>query len=508
MLLKYLRVPPGVNVKSKTSTISGDIMDNDYVSTILDITVDDICLTNSPLSYKSEFSVPDEVDEIIKHSVCEPFNDIIKWIARDLCAKGESPYTVKMVKSPKDGKEKLLLLPILDPLEYYMTDTGDIIAYNTEVNKKVNLDNVILFLNYSKRSLEKVMDNDRVIDKRILFKVTPEPMQMKSAEKTVKELTLAENALMRYRTQLSRIARWVNVDIGASQGDVQQEVVDSISSAINADSLSLDYASTSCEFEDGIPVIPNRRGFGKPDIQSDIPKYDIGELGDLDYLVNKLTLMFKFPATYMDFTKTLDSGVATTLRGDLRYARLCNAVRTKIEDTINQMFATSEKFAKYKITFMMAIAPSTEDSDVVSTIAEFADATQTLYGFVMGQDMQEPIERKYERLEWFKGIFLSSCSSSKIAQWFVTMQETLDAIKEYQKEHPADQQPEGGMEGDMGGGDFGGGSDFGGGGDFGGDGGLDLSTEESSSSSSDVINEDGATSVVNGTPMFDLGPGE
>ena len=60
-------------------------------------------------------------------------------------------------------------------------------------------------------------------------------------------------------------------------------MVDTISSAINANSTSLVRGTSYQEFDDNIPVLPNRKGLGKAEIVSDIPSqqtYQIWQMSD------------------------------------------------------------------------------------------------------------------------------------------------------------------------------------------------------------------------------------
>lgn len=497
LMSNYLGVPPGTHIRKAGQTdVTGDQMENDYISTILDITTDDICIGNSPLSFESKYIMPDKVNEHVT-SICDSLNGVLRWVARDLCSIGYSVYDT--VVSKKSGK--LLLFPYLKPVEFYMDDEGEILIYDVGDKKKCNLDNKLFFINYDKSSFVEVdkMNEDATLPKNIKFLVNPVPMQMKSCKRTIKYITLGENALARYRTQLSRIARFVTVDVGASQGDKQQEIVDSISSAINADSMSLNMGDDSeTEYEDGLPVVPHRHGIGQPDLKQDIPNYNLKDLGDLDYWLNKLTLLMRFPATYMDFTKNIDSSVATTLRGDLRYARLCESVRTKIEDTINKYFNSSEKFKRYGIHFIMAVAPTTEDADIIDTLSEFVSGTNGLYGFVMGDGEEEPVQSKLDRLELLSHIFLGTCSNKRITEWFSKMRTILERMKEeeYKNGSPAVLEGDDMME-DMGGDDF-----------------SDLENVEgmdnlgTDAESLDNIGNSEPTGMQAGVETFDLGPGE
>ena len=67
------------------------------------------------------------------------------------------------------------------------------------------------------------------------------------------------------------------MDVGVSQGDTQQDIVDGISSAFNSDSMSLTPMNDYMNFDDTIPVLPNRKGVGKPEYTEEIPNVNISE---------------------------------------------------------------------------------------------------------------------------------------------------------------------------------------------------------------------------------------
>ena len=148
-------------------------------------------------------------------------------------------------------------------------------------------------------------------------------MQFKNAKSTLDALNLIENALKRYRAQLSRIVRYATVDVGLSNGDTQKDVVETISAAINADSMNLTSVNNE-EYNDNIPIIPTRNGKDSPEMHLDVPQGDIKELPDLKYYLDKLNLITRFPATYMDFSQAMGTTAASMIRSDLRYAKLSN----------------------------------------------------------------------------------------------------------------------------------------------------------------------------------------
>lgn len=439
----YLGVPQGVLIRKNypyngNNTVDGyDITENDYISVILDITVDDICIGNSPLSYTCADETPESV-RVKTDQLCEEFNKIMKWTARDLCVKGYSIYTASVVKEKNEqltegtSADILKLMPFLDAVEFFMDKNGEIVVYNAETKEKENLDNIVLFINYDKTSLSKIKDSkfvSDVADKKLLFSVKPTPMQLKKVASAVKSLGMCESALLRYREQMSRIARFMTVDVGVSQGDQTDNVVDGISSAINADSLSLMTSEETCLFNDAIPVIPHRRGYGKPELQSDIPQYDLKELGDIDYFLSKVSLMTRFPATYIDFSKTIDSGVATLIKGDIRYSKLCESVRTCINDTINKYFRTADNFKDYDILFALNTSPDSADADRVTALSDITDITDRMHTFII-QDGEGDVDIMRKRLELLKVMVGSKCSSVEVSNFFDKEQEYLDLLEQ------------------------------------------------------------------------------
>lgn len=443
-IMNYLGVPPGVLLRknygvNNTNKSSYDITENDYVSTILDITVDDICIGNSPLTYTCSENIPDTVRSATDQ-ICEEFNKIMKWTARDLCVYGYSIYTAEVIKKEDDEiengdiKEKLLLLPYLDNVEFYMNKKGEIVVFNTDETKKVNLDNIVLFINFDKTCLRKIENegDKQKIDKSILFSVSPMPMQLKKCASTVKSLSLCESALLRYRTQLSRIARYVNVDVGTSQGDQADDVVDAISSAINANSLSLMSSDDTMLYDDAIPVIPNRRGLGKPELECDIPQYDLKDLADIDYFLSKIALLAKFPATYIDFTKVLDSGVATTIKGDIRYSKLCKSVRSCINDTVNSYVKHSKNFKDYDIVFLLNTSPDSEDADRNTALSDITTITDEMHRFIIGDEVSGDTVSMRARLDLLKNMLGSKCTSTEVADFFDVENQYIDTLEEEQ----------------------------------------------------------------------------
>lgn len=471
-----LGIPIGVSYRKsygltsdKQATQDNVIFDNPYAETICDITADDICRGEEPVSYAYE--LPEEMEELpddvfaILESFKKELNSIAKWISKDLQVNGVSVYNATLDKEEK----AIYLLPNLDELTFYLTKDKRVIAYNLADDKKKNLEDVIIFINYEKSSLTKVEENSKDLSEDIMYEIRPMPMQFKNTQGVLDSLTLLENAMKRYRAQLSRIVRFATVDVGLSNGDVQKDVVEAISSAINADSMNLT-STTNEEYNDNIPVIPTRNGKGEPKMFLEVPQGQLTELPDLKYFLDKLNLITRFPATYMDFSQAMGSTAVSMIRSDLRYAKLCNSVRTLIEKTINDFVAQTESLTKYNVVFSLAQLPTSEDDDVVQAMSNYSDLADSIYGFVMGDNDEEPIDLKIQRLNMIQGLFNASVKSPVLQKWFDDFSEFIEELKMKLQGGENVEGTEGGGFGGEGGG-FDGGSDFGGG-DIGGD--LDI----------------------------------
>lgn len=452
-ILRFLRIPPGTAVRkaNEVGTNSAvDLLNNDYVSTILDITVDDICIGETPLSYDCIEYTPEEV-RLRLDGITAELNTCVKDIARDLCATGASVYTCEV-----SDKNRLLVFPYVDPVTFWMTSDKRIVAVDENDEP---LEEALVFLNFDKWSLVKVDEQDR-IHHGYRYQINPTPMQLKNITGAITSLSRAESNLDRYRAISSRIARWASVNVGNSQGDQQKDVVDTISSAINANSSGL--TSFQTEYDDNIPVLPHRNGIGEVSITDNVPSYNLGELGDIDHYRSKLCLMARFPSTYMDFSSNLDSSVASTLRGDLRYSKLCNSVRSLIIKTLNDFIRSSQQFAKYEPCFVLTQIPTSEDSDVMDALDNYVNLADKVESFVIGQDPDEPSTLQLHRLRILQDLFASSTTSPALQKWFEDFREYIETAHDEQSTEEGS--------GEFGGNDFGGGDEFGGGpDDFGGD---------------------------------------
>lgn len=366
MLLNFLRVPPGTalrpaNGSNKYDDFSQIIENSEYIQSVVDITKDDVCLGKSPLYYECAQNADKSVLEVVENIILPAYNRIVTWACRDLLTKGYSVYRERKVAS------NYCLIPVLDEVSFYLDNKMEIAAFIGD--DKLSLKNALIFVNYDKTSMSAIDDSDN--KSGLLFKVSPMPIQLKYVGKTAAELTSQERSILRYRQQLSRILRFINVDIGIAQGKNQQEVIDSISSAINADPDTLDNMSTFTLYNDQIPIIPNRRGVGKPEYSEHIPSANISDLADLDHTMKKLNLQLRFPKTYADFDNALGETAASTIRGDIRYNRLLSQVRTAIEDPINQKLQETEELKKAKVVFKLEEMPTPENADVIDTLQQF-----------------------------------------------------------------------------------------------------------------------------------------
>lgn len=154
-----------------------DIAQNDYIQAIVDITVDDICIGDSPLTI--DYKLGNGHEESLQ-KIQDEFNTIVKDVARDLCIQGISVWESSLI----DGN--FLLTPCIEPVEVYMNNKKELVVLQDD--KKLEC---ILFINYNKQSLS-VSENDKY-----KFLVTPTPMQLKGAQKTIEGIANAERSITR-----------------------------------------------------------------------------------------------------------------------------------------------------------------------------------------------------------------------------------------------------------------------------------------------------------------------
>lgn len=461
-----------------TSSAMTDLSENAYAEAIADITADDVCRGEEPVSYN--FELPEGVEELpsnvfdVLESFKKELNSIAKWVSKDLQYKGVSVFDATFDKE----NNCVYLLPNIKELRFFLTKDKRIVCYDVKEwrsNEHKNLEDVIIFINFDKTSFVEIDEHNKDLDDDIAFEIRPTPMQFKNVQGTLDSLNLIENALKRYRAQLSRIVRYATVDVGLSSGDVQKDVVEQISAAINADSINLS-STTNEEYNDNIPIIPTRNGKGAPELTLDVPNGDgLKDLTDMQHYLDKLNLITRFPATYMNFSEALSSTAVSLIRSDLRYAKLCNSIRTLIERTINEFISRTKSLSEYKVVFSLIQLPTSEDDDVLEAMSSYTDLASAIEEFVMGSDEEEPISRKEHRLKMMMDLFNTCVKSPVLQEWFNGYLDYLEELRQ-EKEGTAEEGEEEEMGEEGGFGDLGGGEEeegFGGGEDFGGGGGLE-----------------------------------
>lgn len=454
MLMNTLGVPPGVTLrkyygtdKNSSGDSSNSLLDNnDFINSIVGITASDVCLGNSPFYLQGADSLlsPELKDKYT--GIVNSLNKVSRWIAIDILKKGVSAYTLHINKKTtyeyKDGirlevnRDVPRLVPVLDSLEFYMTKSGDVVVLG-EDQKPVN--DLLVFLSYSKTSLQKVDDKD--LKDKYLYKITPEPVQLNNVSGVASDLDGIEKAMYRYRAQLSRIIRLVAVDVGVSQGDKNQEVIDDIHAAINANSMSLPQTTTgsNTNFDDTVAVLPTRKGIGRPEVISDIPDFSaIKDLADLDYTLNKEFLALSFPKTYADFSTNLNDTAVSLIRSDIRYTRMVDRAKALIQDTVNEWLFGEDVIEGLSVK--LATIPTSEDDDVVDALMKYSDFVEQAFGFVSQADDENDANARLDCVV----ILLGDVANIKsIQDWVVRMKEYIaDKFERQDFDEDLDDNPE------------------------------------------------------------------
>lgn len=402
----YLGVPMGATYRpasSKDNETSGDnsLKEMDLIKSIVSITVDDVCIGSSPFYYKTGEPVDNaarsKFDKILRE-----LNSIAKWIAYDLLVDGISPYKIKVV-----GKE-IYIYPILDKVKVILNSRKEIILLDENDSKIID---ALVFVNFDRTSLAKIEG------KNYEFSITPKSIQLSNVTETGKELAMVEKAILRYRRDLSKILRFVSVEVGASQGNKQQELLDNVSSGINANSLSLE-TTVSDLFDDEIPVFPTRKGLGKPEIEEHVPSANISELADLDHVLGKLFLGMKFPKTYADFTQALGATAVSMIRGDIRYSRMLKTARTLMEKTVNAYFSDLKQARQFKLEFKLQEIPNPEDQEVIESLQSYSDFIENSYENIINSSETE--DEALYKLQTYVDLLGDSSNLRSIERWIQT----------------------------------------------------------------------------------------
>ena len=477
MILNWLRVPPGTSVRKyygtddKSGQQTNENQITELVQVIVDITRDDICFGDNPVFIQNS-ELPDTLKDKVQ-LITDGLNDIIRWACFDVLTIGYSVY-----KAHKTTSGKLAFLPVLQSVEFYLNlDMEVTLVVDGHL---VNPDDFLVFLNYEKQSLELVSENLKYdgIELKSYYKINPVPVQLKNSRGAMDAVTATENSILAYRKQLAKIVRFASVDVGVSQGDQKDAVIDSISSALNANSTSLNYGGNTLDFDDSIPVIPHRNGLGKPDLTTEIPSADINNLADLDYDLNKLYLTLRFPKSYADFSQNLGSNVVSTLRGDIRYNRMIEYTRSLLITTMNAYLHRNPTLRQYDDILSMTMLPTPEDDDALASLDSVARYADTVVSYIFGEETKETCK---VRLEGLRDLLAGVSSFDFLTKFCDDMEKLIDA------KYPEEDESEGSDDGGLGGSPLGGGSDFGGGPDFGGGGsGPDFGDEGSSDTSEDT----------------------
>lgn len=396
MIRGSLGVPPGVVVRPSSGVVGGGSGSSvrgtaasalgslDFVNSIVDITADDVCVGNSP-GYFSGLDTVSSPALLSRLSLLrKALNKIMRWAAVDVLKTGLSMYALQ--EYVERGRERLALVPFNEEVYIYMRRNGSVLVVDKEGKA---IENILMFLSYSKETLVPLGDRPKGLSedegKQLLYQIIPEPIQLKNATQAADDLARIKSALADYRNKVSKILRFVTVDVGTAQGDRIQEVIDSVSQYINAPSSSLTQMSSTggMMFDDGIPIIPYRKGAGKPELTTDIPSFDISNIADMDQALGELFLSMQFPKSYADFNNALNETTVSLLRGDIRYARLVGRARYLLEDTVNEWLPDGLTPVEHSVSegrevkFKLVKLPTTEDTDVVETLDGFSNFTGT-----------------------------------------------------------------------------------------------------------------------------------
>lgn len=426
MLRSVLGLRPGVNrigrsqdgasQEGQSYTGGYDALADDFINSVVEITVDDVCLGSTPFYVRGLSTLLSPQLRERTEAICGAINKVSRWVATDLLKRGVSAYYLQENKAGKP-----VLIPYMYPLRYYMTSGGDVVAVGSS---GAVIGDLLLFLNYSKESMRVISPDEDSDDAlgvdggRYLFEVIPEPIQLKNLQGVGGDLAREEAAIYSYRQQLSRIIRLVAVDVGAAQGDRVDEIIDSVSQVLNAPSSSLDgslVASGGMSFQDGIPILPIRNGKGLPSIVESIPTADISSLADLDHTLSKFFLAARFPKTYADFNTHLDSSTVSLLRGDIRYARMVLRTQSLMATTVDAWYHDSVSARVPDVEFKMVKLPTSEDNDVSDVVESFMSMNGTWVDAIISAETKDVADLLINSLE---ALLAETSNLHSIQEWF------------------------------------------------------------------------------------------
>lgn len=424
VISRFMNVPIGASVRKhgENSNKKSDKMlaQHELIKSVLEITVDDVCLGNSPFFYTNDGNLSRETKKKLDNLNSE-LNSIAKWAAHDLLAVGFSVYTISVLKG------KLFILPEIDEVEFFLTSKKRVVVFK----EGVELKGALAFLNFRKTSLTKVekdKEKQESGEEDLLYKIDPVPCQLDNVENTVKELQLIERAIQRYRRD-ARIIRFATVDVGYSQGDNITTTTDMVANGLNADPISLEEATLSEYFNDEIPVFPTRGEKGKPEIHDNKMEFNVSEMMDLDHVLSKLFLGMRFPKTYADFSTALDATAVSMIRSDVRYSRLIKQVRSLMVDRVNSFTASVDLIKNQNVKFKLTEMPTPEEEEVVASLTLYGDFTKDMYEFVITES--ETAEAAKSKLSMLESLLGNSTSMPSVQRWLEVVR---GAIRERFKE--------------------------------------------------------------------------
>ena len=162
MLANFLGIPPGVSLRrtygNRGTSANGNglseiLANHDFINSIVDITSDDVCVGNSPVYVSGLSSISSPILKQRTEDICVALNKIVRWAAVDLLKHGLSMYVFHSYEDRVAGRVKASLVPFVEDVKIYMKRDGSIVFYDT---KDRVVENVLVFLNYSKESLVKI----------------------------------------------------------------------------------------------------------------------------------------------------------------------------------------------------------------------------------------------------------------------------------------------------------------------------------------------------------------
>lgn len=408
MLRDFLQVPLGAKYRKANSNGDSDSMNYrdisqiDFIQSILSITVDDVCIGTYPLFYKTQTEIS-PIQKAMLDELTLSVNSEIRNIAWDLLSLGYSAYKVHVDAI----KKRVFLYPQIDDNPKIVLSRDKKLKYFKDADGTTPESDILLFCNYIK------MDMTPCDDDNLAYVIEPRPIQLANIRNTVRDLLITDQSILSYRRQLSKVVRFATVEVGASQGDQQQTVVDNISEGLNANSSSLEAYNAPDTFDDQIPVFPTRKGIGEPKLTTDIPNFDIGQMKDLDYDLSKIFLGMKFPKTYSDFQEALSPTAVSLIRGDVRYSRMIKATRAIIEQVLNDKFSTLISVIYAGVQFKLTEIPSSEDDDVITSLSGYTDFLTEANEFIFGA---EPLS-EVDKIEQMRILLGNSANLPSVERW-------------------------------------------------------------------------------------------